>query len=270
MAENSTIEWTTHTFNPWIGCTKLKVHDTPSACDFCYAEAMAKRFKQAEWGNHPRVRTSEAYWRGPLHWAKRARTQRDDWRYRAPKSALKPERPRVFCASMADVFDNQVPQEWREDLWKLIEATPELDWLLLTKRPQNIRKMIPERWATALPQHIWLGITAENQTEYDRRWPYVESIVAFRRFVSYEPALGPLDLSTVSRYRHPHMIICGGEDRQRATRPTNDEFLPWARSLRDQCERMGVAFFFKQIVGKGEIPPDLQIRQLPTVHRRTP
>ena len=123
MAENSKIEWTDHTFNPWVGCTKVS-----PACDNCYAEAWAKRSGQVEWGNHPRRVTSDSYWRQPIKWNRIA--------------ARDGVRRKVFCASLADVFDNQVDPQWRIDLFALINATPWLDWLLLTKRPQNIAKMV--------------------------------------------------------------------------------------------------------------------------------
>ena len=121
MGENSKIEWCDHTFNPWFGCQKVS-----PGCDRCYAEAkMDHRFHKVQWGPHgERKRTSEDNWRKPRRWAKAARGTG--------------KRPRVFCASLADVFDNQVPKEWRSDLFDLIKATPELDWLLLTKRPENI------------------------------------------------------------------------------------------------------------------------------------
>lgn len=128
MGENSTIEWTDHTFNPWVGCQKVS-----PGCDHCYAEGWSKRSGMVQWGPHgERKRTSEANWRKPIKWAK----------------AVGPgdKRPRVFCASLADVFDNRVPTQWRAELFNLIESTPGLDWLLLTKRPENIRKMLPDDW----------------------------------------------------------------------------------------------------------------------------
>jgi hypothetical protein len=132
--ENSKIQWCDHTFNPWIGCQ----HVSPG-CDRCYAETlMDHRYGKVQWGPHgKRKRTSEGYWKQPFSWAKAARESGT--------------RPRVFCASLADVFDNQVPQEWRDDLFRLIRATPELDWLLLTKRPQNIIKCCRPIGAMAIP-----------------------------------------------------------------------------------------------------------------------
>lgn len=122
--QNSKIEWTDHTFNPWMGCQKVS-----AGCDHCYAETMMdKRFNKVEWGPHgERKRTSDQNWKAPLRWAKQANELGT--------------RPRVFCASLADVWDNRAPSEWRSELFHLIRATPELDWLLLTKRPENIRKM---------------------------------------------------------------------------------------------------------------------------------
>src|SRR6266404_3416295 len=124
MAENSKIEWCDHTFNPWIGCQKVS-----PGCDHCYAEAMMdKRYGRVKWGPHgERKRTSEDNWKKPLVWAKRANGHR----------------PRVFCASLADWLDNRVAPRWRSDLGRLIEDTPELDWLLLTKRPENYEKLAP-------------------------------------------------------------------------------------------------------------------------------
>ena len=124
MGENSKIEWCNHTFNPWIGCQKVS-----PGCDHCYAEAMMDhRYGRVKWGPHgERKRTSPANWKNPLRWAKQANGRR----------------PRVFCASLADWLDNRVPRDWRSDLGRLIEATPELDWLLLTKRPENHEKLAP-------------------------------------------------------------------------------------------------------------------------------
>jgi protein gp37 len=189
---------------------------------------------------------------------------------------------RVFCASLADVFDNQVPAEWRRDLWLLISATPHLDWLLLTKRPQNITKMLPRM--ASVPglmwpwPNVWLGTTVENQEEADRRIQHLLAVPAARRFLSCEPLLGPVDLrgwlyhfgtertGGVRPRSDLHWVICGGESGPGA-RPMHPD---WARSLRDQCKAAGVAFFMKQMGGvrdkRGnleEIPEDLRVRQFP-------
>lgn len=258
MAENSKIEWTDHTFNPWVGCTKVS-----PACDHCYAEGWAKRSGMVKWGG-PRKRTSEANWKKPAKWNREAKAAG--------------VRRRVFCASLADVFDNQVPNEWREELWCLIRTTPHLDWLLLTKRPQNIAKMLPVDWNSGAGQgyfNVWLGTTAENQAEADKRIPHLQRIPAAVRFLSCEPLLAPLDLdrggfSFLRRlvdpsnrsnvYEPVNWVICGGESGHGA----RDMDADWARELRDDCKSAGVAFFMKQMTKKAAIPDDLMIREFPT------
>lgn len=243
MGENSNIEWTTHTFNPWLGCQKVS-----PGCDNCYAEGWAERFGTVQWGPHAeRKRTSAKYWKEPLKWAKRV-TPGD-------------ERPRVFCASLADVFDNKVPAQWRADLFKLIEDTPGLDWLLLTKRPENIRDMLDETNRSGLPLNVWLGTTCEDQERYNHRWPVLASIAANVHFISYEPALGPLDLTATRETTPllPDWIICGGESGPKR-RPFEEQ---WARQLRLQCALFSIPFFMKQIDKVREIPPDLLQREIP-------
>lgn len=247
MGDITKIEWADKTFNPWIGCQKVS-----PGCDHCYAEAMSNRYGWTEWGPHgERKRTSAANWRKPLVWAKAARATG--------------ERPRVFCASLADVFDNQAPAVWRSDLFDLIGETPELDWLLLTKRPENAMRMIHDAigirdWPW---RNVWLGTTAEDRAHYDRRWGRLREIPARVRFISYEPAIGPLnrphdwDLND-----KPDWIICGGESGPGA-RMMDPK---WARDVRDGCARSGIAFFMKQMTGKKPIPPDLMVRQFPRGH----
>ena len=145
--EKSKIEWCDHTFNPWIGCTNIS-----PGCDNCYAEAIARRFGHAQWGNHSRNRTSEGAWRKPRQWNANGKEFKK----------THGRRQLVFCASMADIFDNQVPKEWRSDLFDLIQECHCLNWLLLTKRPQNIEKMLPADWGDGY-RNVWLGATAEDQ-----------------------------------------------------------------------------------------------------------
>jgi len=246
MAENSRIEWTDHTFNPWIGCTKVS-----PACDGCYAEnLMANRLGRVEWGaGEDRRRTSESNWRKPLAWDKAA-------------SGLTGA-SFVFCASLADVFDNEVDDLWRRDLFKLIEATPNLTWLLLTKRIGNVIKMTdPMRGNPLLPNNVAIGATIANQEEYDRdNWKLKE--VKERRepvftFGSFEPLLSPIRLDAHA----PDWIITGGETDQGAhkARYANPE---WFRSLKHQCASLNRSFFMKQMSRKAEIPADLLIRQWP-------
>lgn len=234
MAETTKIEWTDSTFNPWIGCTKIA-----PACDFCYAAAIDKRTGGDHWGNVPRRRTSAQNWSEPMKWNRRG----------AEFLAINGRRRRVFCASMADVFDNQVPGEWRTDLWKLIYATTELDWLLLTKRPQNIKAMLPgSGFWNVVKNHVWLGTTVEDQKHAAMNIPYLLECDSAVRFISAEPLLGPMDIANYLRdlpikgRRRLDWVIAGGESGPHA-RPSKPE---WFRSLRDQCEAAGVAFLFKQ------------------------
>jgi protein gp37 len=225
MAEQTEISWTDSTFNPWIGCSKVS-----PGCDHCYAEALATRYGWVRWGKHPRYRTSSANWNKPRAW------NADGPRF----CRIHGHRRRVFCASLADVFDNKIPMEWRADLFALINATRELDWQILTKRPQNIAKMLPADWANGYP-NVWLGTTAEDEKHYHMRWPVLSRIPATRRFVSYEPAVGRLgDLAITNTL--PDWIICGGESGPHA-RIMNPQ---WACELRDQCKALDIAFFHKQ------------------------
>jgi protein gp37 len=230
MGERTDISWTDHSWSPWVGCTKVS-----AACDHCYAESWAKRTGHPELWKGERRRTSSTYWQQPFKWN---------------NSATSAERPRVF-PSLCDPFDNQVPARWRDDFWHRVHQTPRLDWLLLTKRPQNIPKMLPDPrtgvpgWGDGWP-NVWLGLTAENQEEFDRRWAHLAAVPARVRFISYEPALGPLrmwsspDVPLLRPF--PHWIICGGESGG-GHRPMD---LNWVRDIRDDCAHLGIAFHFKQ------------------------
>jgi protein gp37 len=242
--EYSKIEWTDHTFNPWIGCQ----HVSPG-CDHCYAEAQNnfRKWNGGSWGPHaPRKRTSASNWKNPTRWNRKARETGT--------------RLRVFCASLADIWDNQAPTERRRDLFQLIAATPDLDWQLLTKRPENIPKMLQDATAGLKPwpwPNVWLGTTCEDQKYYDYRWPILSKIPAALHFVSYEPALGPLVLPAGSR--HPDWIICGGESGPRARMMDSQ----WALDLLHDCQLENVPFFMKQMTKKKPIPPALLVRQFP-------
>ena len=148
-------------------------------------------------------------------------------------------RPRVFCASLADVFDNKVPPSWRADLFALIRECRRLDWLLLTKRPQNILKMLPADWGDGY-RNVWLGMTAENQLYFDQRWRILQRIPAAVKFISYEPALGSLSLPKSGPV--PDWIITGGESGggARQLKPR------WIRNIIRECRDRGVAVFHKQ------------------------
>jgi len=263
MAENTKIEWAHHTFNPWEGCQNVG-----PGCDNCYAETRNARFAggtAVNWGpGAPRRRTSAANWNKPLRW--NAEAERLGIRYR------------VFCASLADVFDNAVPDSWRMDLFKLIADTPHLDWLLLTKRIGNVMAMCSRDGLMfdMIGDRVWLGATIVNQAEADRDIPKLLAAPARVRFLSMEPLLGPVD---VRRYMWPvhgwwkgpynsyqeaksagaetglkrqaivsaharfiDWVIVGGESGSGA-RPMHPD---WARSLRDQCAAAGTPFLFKQ------------------------
>ncbi|MEO0547529.1 MAG: phage Gp37/Gp68 family protein [Pseudomonadota bacterium] len=289
MAENSGIEWTHHTWNPWVGCTKVS-----AACDFCYAEGWAKRAGRDVWGpKADRQRTkTQGY---PIKWNKRLEgTGR---------------RERVFTASLADVFDNHnsIQPEWRASMWETIKACPNLDFLLLTKRPQNMRRFMPDDWGDGYP-NVWLGTTVEDQAEADRRIPHLLSVPAVVRFLSCEPLLGPIDVTAYLSGCFECSEICGfrSGDEPFDERCTNcgttdqvssEQFCSacghqafvavcpecdadavhshpdteclswvitggesgpnfrsanpdWVRSLRDQCAEADVPFLFKQWEGK--------------------
>ena len=261
MVQDSKIEWTDDTFNPVIGCAKVA-----AGCQHCYAERMSARIVARKWGNEAaggvRVRTSESYWNDPIRWNRKAQ-----------KSGI---RRRVFCASWADVFEDfSGPIVWRDgrpvinrwsgalytmndvraDLFRLIDRTPWLDWLLLTKRPENI----PRMWATwpagSSPdgsdghgsgarhlKNVWLGTSIAVQADADAN---IRALQKCRElspvlFLSCEPLLGPVDLKLGSV--GIDWVIAGGESGPRS-RPMHPA---WPRSLRDQCRSHGVPFFFKQ------------------------
>lgn len=250
MAKNSKIEWTHHSFNPWIGCSKMS-----AGCANCYAETYAGRFSMAYWGpKAQRVRTSDENWRQPLRWNRQA--EQDG------------VRRRVFCASLADIFEtNEQLVKWRRSLFHLIEQTTALDWLLLTKRPENVNDMVPAAWHNAgrWPRHVWVGTSVEDQAAAEERIPHLLDVPAPVRFLSCEPLLGPVDLSRwllcdvcggsgiyydeITQQNEycgcgPALewVIVGGESGHKARVMHPD----WARTLRDQCNQAGVPFFFKQ------------------------
>ena len=229
MGEVTAISWCDHTFNPWIGCTKVS-----PACDGCYAEAMMDlRYGRAKWGpGEDRVRTAPSNWKQPLAWNRAA--VRDG------------SRPFVFCASLADVFDNEVDPAWRRDLFDLIRATPALTWLLLTKRIGNVLKMVsPYHGGPGWLDNAAIGATIINQREMDRD---AEKLREARRvlapaftFASIEPMLGPIALPPAVF----DWVITGGETDQgaHAARPQHPD---WFRAIRDQCAQAGAAYHHKQ------------------------
>ena len=280
MSDQTKIEWADSTFNPWIGCTKIS-----PACDHCYAEnLMDHRMHRAKWGaGKPRVRTSAENWRKPIAWNSSAwafvQCNSCGWRGVGDKdtcldckacrsSNTIPARRRVFCASLADVFDNEIDPQWRVDLLHLIAKTPHLDWLLLTKRIGNAERLLDSaldimshgltEWRDVPWPNVWLGATICNQEEADRDIPKLLATPAAIRFLSIEPMLGPVDLSfhltgwcpehdfnggfCVQRnhvgVHHLNWVIVGGEGGPGA-RPMQPD---WVRRLRDQCFDANVPF----------------------------
>lgn len=282
MGEQTNISWCDHTFNPVIGCCKIS-----AGCANCYAlTLMETRYKRAQWGpNTRRVRTGSSNWKKPLQWNANAKATG--------------KRAKVFCASLSDVFEDHPDWEQpRTDLFNLIAETPYLDWLLLTKRPENINRMVADyagdcAWlgwnGTAPRTNIWIGTSVENQEQAEKRIPHLLNVEAPVRFLSCEPLLGPVILPSWDSYwdvdgfanngpmhttlgcpNEPdnliNWVICGGESGQKA-RPMQ---LEWARSLRDQCQAAGIAFFMKQLGGVvdkrhdlEDMPEDLRIREFP-------
>jgi len=229
MGENTAIEWADDTFNPWIGCTKVG-----PGCDNCYAEAQDKhrQWTPDGWGKgKPRHRTAKSTWRNPLKWNREAEAAG--------------VRRRVFCASLADVFDNGAPNVWRSMLFDLIRATPWLDWILLTKRIGNVEKMLPADWGEGYP-NVWLMITVIDQLEADRDIPKLINTPARVRGLSIEPQLGPVDIED---YKQDLDWVLSGGESGAYRRPYHED---WTRILRDQCVLAGIAFLYKQRIDNGK------------------
>lgn len=223
------IAWTDHTFNPWIGCTKVS-----PGCKNCYAEKQDLRWNYTEdgWGpDCPRHRTKS--WGDPIKWNRLC--------------AANGSRDKVFCGSMCDVMDDDRTSplnEWRAALWQLISATPNLDWQLLTKRPQNYRKYLPREWLRdGLPANIWLGSSVEDQKRAEERIHHLLDVPAQVRFISAEPLLEAVDFTPW--LPNLHWVIVGGESGHHF-RPMHTA---WALDIRNQCAAHDVAFFFKQHSG---------------------
>lgn len=241
MGENSKIEWTDHTFNPWIGCTKVS-----EGCKHCYAETLDKRWGRNNWGPQgSRTLTSDANWKKPLQWNRQA--EKEGRRFR------------VFCASLADVFEDseKISPAWRFRLGELIMQTPHLDWLLLTKRPENVMRFAPDFWVRLdntkpLPPNVWIGTTVENQDAANKRLPYMNEIPAYVKFISAEPLIGPVSLEKALWHTLKFhagglkncisWVIVGGESGH-GSRPMHPE---WARQIMGECKRDGIPFLFKQ------------------------
>lgn len=300
MAKNSNISWTDNSFNPWIGCTKVS-----PGCKNCYAAVQDKlrKWTPEGWGG-PRRRTSVDYWKQPLSWNRNAEMYPDccanghrlnqgaqllignttcpahveegkvvgnEAGVRCSAAILPNVRPRVFCASLADWLDNEVPIEWLADLLKLIHDTPNSDWQLLTKRPQNWKNRLHEvllkqpgcdeneawvetvvRWIDGFPpSNIWLGTSVEDQQRADERIPELLKIPAKVHFLSAEPLLGPINFEKVPGFNRIGLdlsgwwVISGGESGSNR----REMEVSWIQSIANQCRNAKVPFFCKQDSG---------------------
>jgi protein gp37 len=247
--KNSKIAWTQHTFNPWWGCVRVS-----EGCVHCYAETFSKRTGQDIWGvDKPRRFFADKHWNEPKKWNDEAKANSTN--------------EFVFCASMADwAEDRDDLIEPRARLCKLVEDTPNLIWLLLTKRVENVVNVVPDHWLNGAPRNAWFGVTTENQNRYDERINILlglrEHLNAAKVWLSIEPQVGPVDL----RGKPVDWVIVGGESGA-GCRPFSVE---WARSLREQSREVGAAYFLKQLGGHPykkdqmeDFPEDLRIRELP-------
>lgn len=275
MSYKTNISWADSTFNPWWGCKKVS-----QGCKNCYAESWSNRFGNNIWGPDAGRRFfDDKHWNKPLAWNRKAEIAR--------------KKLRVFCGSMCDVFEDRPDLvEHRERLYDVIKNTPWLEWMLLTKRPENFNQMWPhdsklfEYWS---PPNVWLGTSIENQDMANERIPHLLRAEAPGiLFLSCEPLLhtvslqydtaaGPLercfqdDVYPKTEYaqdvRLINWVIVGGESGPKARHMSLD----WARILRDECKILGIPFFMKQLGGKvgnkkenlSDFPRDLRIRELP-------
>ena len=242
MSKISAIEWTDGTWNPWHGCIKVS-----PGCKNCYMYR-----DKARYGQKPMevVRSKPATFNAPLKW----------------------KEPRmIFTCSWSDFFIEEADQ-WRDDAWDIIRQTPQHTYQILTKRPELIRPRLPKDWGDGY-KNVWLGVSVEDQLYADIRVPYLLQIPAYRRFLSMEPLIGPIDLVRCHSTRvklnnwpaptRVDWVIVGGESGPGYRQINSD----WACSIRDQCKAAGVPFFFKQMSGikskMQPIPDDLQIREMP-------
>jgi protein gp37 len=292
MSDTTKIQWADATFNPWIGCSKVS-----AGCKNCYAEnttrARVLRSQGHEtWGpGAKRSRTSAALWKQPISWNKKSLVCstcgsgfNPDWAAKEGGTHCDTtlHRMRVF-PSLCDWLDDEVPIKWLADFLKLIHDTPHLDWLLLTKRPENFLRRLREAWhemdgpagwllmwldGIEAPHNVWLGVSVENQAMADKRIPELLKIPAKMHFLSVEPMLGAVDLhqwldvdartgaADDGPFETIDWAIFGGESGPNA-RPCN---VDWIRDGAKQCKEAGVAAFIKQL---GANPHGISFPDLP-------
>jgi protein gp37 len=247
MSNKTGISWCDATFNPWWGCA----HVSPG-CVHCYAETLAARYGSDVWGKTaPRRLFGEAHWRQPLAWNRKAEREG------------KPIK--VFCASMADVFEpHRALIAERVKLWKLVAETPWLDWQLLTKRPEYVPEMVPMRWLVdGFPSNVWLGTSVEDQQRADERVPMLLGTSGIAvRFLSVEPLIGPVSLAPHLEAGGIGWIIVGGESGPRRREMKH----AWLYRVVAEADGYGIPLFVKQDSGarpgaRGGIHPDLWARK---------
>jgi len=243
VADQTNISWCDHTFNAWWGCTQIA-----PGCDNCYAKALDVRFKGDYWNpkQEPRV-TSYSNWIKPLRWD--AKAKKEGRRYR------------VFCGSMMDWCDKDAPPDALDRLWSTIKVTPNLDWLLLTKRASRIRMSLPDDWGWNGYNNVWLGVSVEDKKHGYPRIDELGDISSRVSFLSVEPMLcdmSDIDLGGID------WVIIGGESGPGA-RPMNPD---WAYDLMNTCRYKGIPVWFKQWGGTnrekgGSFVGLREIKQLP-------
>jgi protein gp37 len=269
MGAATSIQWTGSTFNPWWGCQRVS-----PGCERCYAETFAHRLGLKVWGP-----TSDRRFFGDKHWNEPVK-----WNSKAEKAGM---RQRVFCASMADVFEDRRDLDAeRARLFGLIERTPWLDWQLLTKRPQNMTRLAPESWAKGWPENVWAGCTAEDQTRLNERVSELLKVPAKVRFLSCEPLVGSITFrwarwagirgDHLDGLNGIHQIILGGESGHGARLME----IPWVRNVISECResKQNPAVFVKQLGSAhglkdshggdwSEWPEDIRIREFPSAEQ---
>lgn len=255
MATETIIAWTDRTFNAWMGCTKVS-----AGCQHCYAETLTRnRMGLSLWGPDAKRRVTKAPWTNARQWERAA--ARGEPGQRGPGF-----NHMVFLGSLMDWAEDRPDlAEPRAAMWRLIRECPHLDFQMLTKRPENIAKFLPDDWRGGYA-NVWIGTTIEDN-RVAHRADYLRQIPAVVRFVSYEPAIGPLDQLDLAGI---DWVIYGGESGPK--RRAEDK--QWARDMRDRCAERGIAFFHKQSAGiRTEMGIELDgevIRQFPTPRSAAP
>lgn len=266
MGRDSKIEWTDHTANLWWGCSEVHC-----GCDNCYARIIAEKLGCDIWGKDKPRKYIGSVWQNLSKWNKEAKARGVIYR--------------VFVNSMSDFFEKPMPLienpslksrayfnakyglgeyedtgHVRQRFFNAVKVYKNLRFQILTKRPSNIYKYIPESWKTSPPDNVLFGTSPVDQKTYDTLVPQLLKVTG-HKFLSVEPQLGPIDLSTVPGAGDLKWIIQGGESGPQDVRRPFD--LAWADSLREQSASLGIPYFFKQIDRVQEIPDRLLVRQFP-------